>query len=415
MKPLYRNTINLNWEVNPVEQIQNISKEIIRHADYFPKTLSYEDIDRSFKEWVETKIKIVQDDTLLPTMVLFSNQRFSEYLQTWSYTDENNNIRLNFKTITRENNPKHGTILGETYNIPGEQFYTFKSMQAIDESGVKYRIDYKMKQPTPIDLTYKISVFTNRYTTINSFNEIINSIFNAKHDFISPNGHYMSIVLENIGDESEYNIQDRQFFSQSVNIRVRGYIIKESDFKVEENPIAAVICFEGDENRRKKPTINLYEYDICEEDKNNYKPIDIEIDFSFCWPYKGKTKFTIDEPFILTGIEFNQSNNIKKNNIKLYINDLLITDNLYEEAYEGYKLCTDIPTDISSEDYIICDNIPKKQNKKYKFIQYNNEFYKWHKISFLDGDEIILQTEREKRNENAGVLTLNGYNKNHIE
>jgi hypothetical protein len=272
-----------------------------------------------------------------------------------------------------------------------------------------------MKQPTPIDLTYKISVFTNRYTTINNFNEIINSIFNAKHDFISPNGHYMSIVLENIGDESEYNIQDRQFFSQSVNIRVRGYIIKESDFKVEENPIAAVICFEGDENRRKKPTINLYEYDICEEDENNYKPIDIEIDFSFCWPYKGKTKFTIDEPFILTGIEFNQSNNIKKNNIKLYINDLLITDNLYEEAYEGYKLCTDIPTDISSEDYIICDNIPKKQNKKYKFIQYNNKFYKWHKISFLDGDEIILQTEREKRNENAGVLTLNGYNKNHIE
>ena len=139
MKQFYKNFLDLSVTPDPDERRKNISKEIIKHADYLPKTLSYEEIDKSFKEWVENEINIVQDGIKLPTMVLYSNQRFSEYMQTWKYTDENNNIRLNFKTITRDSNPSHGTIVGDTYNIPGDRYYTFKSIQAIDESGKKYR------------------------------------------------------------------------------------------------------------------------------------------------------------------------------------------------------------------------------------------------------------------------------------
>ena len=76
-----------------------------------------------------------------------------------------------------------------------------------------------MKQPTSVDLIYKVSIMTNRYISINNFNETIHTIFNSKQTYISPNGHYMSMTLENISDESEYNIQDRQFFSQSFNVK----------------------------------------------------------------------------------------------------------------------------------------------------------------------------------------------------
>ena len=364
IKQFYKNEINLNWTTNPAERRRNISEEIIRHGDYLPQPLTYEDIDRCFKEWVEEKIKITQDNTLLPTMTLYSGQRFSEYLQTWKYTDENNNVRLNFKTLTRENNPKHGTILNETYNIPGKQFYTLKSIQAIDESGKKYRIDYKMKQPTPVDLVYKVSIFTNKYLTLNTFNEILNTIFNAKHDFICPNGHYMSIVLENISDESEYHVDDRQFFSQSATIKVRGYIINENDFKVEENPIAVITYFEN-EIKRKKPKIELIEYDVA--DNNSTKPIDIEIDFSNHYPYKGKTKFTIDENFTLTSISLSDNSNINVENITLFVNDVLITKNLTTKINEG-------------------------------------------NIFFKDGDEITIQITRNKRSEKCGLLILSGHN-----
>lgn len=412
MKRLYKNKLDLSWTPNPLQRIKDISKEIINHSDYLPKTLSYEDIDRSFKDWVESEIVVIQDGIKLPTMVLYSNQRFSEYMQTWQYTDENNNVRLNFKTVTRENNPSHGTILGDTYNIPGERYYKLKSIPAIDDSGKKYRVDYKMKQPTPVDFNYKISIMTNRYTSINDFNEKIQQLFNARQSYICPNGHYMSITLESISDESEYNIEDRQFFSQTVNVKIKGYIIKESDFIIEENPYTSIVCFEGEQSQRKS-SVELYEYDACfDENENSYKKdIELDVKLSFCYPNKGKSKFTIDEDFILTDLILKDDSNIVDNTIKLYINDVLISDNLLLDAFEGYRKCDNKPYDSTEYNTLMCDELPNKKNRDYKYILYNNEYFIWHQIRFVDGDEITIKTNKIKRHLHDGNLLLKGYNK----
>jgi hypothetical protein len=413
MSNFYKNTFDFTLTPDPKERRDNITKEIVRHADYMPKTVSYEDIDRAFKEWVETKISIIQDGVELPTMVLYSNQRFSEYMQTWKYTDENNNVRLNFKTVTRESNPNHGTIVGETYNIPGDRFYNFKSIHATDENGKKYRLDYKMKQPTAVDLIYKITIMTNRYTTLNDFNETINKIFNGRQSYICPNGHYMSILLENISDESEYNIEDRQFFSQNFTAKVRGYILKEDDFKVEENPIASIICFEGDTAKRRKPTIELYEYDPCfvEEEQYFHKPIEIDVDLSFCYPCHGKTSFTMDEDFILTEFVLKEPNNIQPNYVQLYVNGELVTSDLQSDAYEAYVKCENIPEDATKTNTFESEEMLTSFKKGYKYILYNGEYYSWHQIHFSVDDEIHIVTKRINRYKNTGGFILKGYNR----
>ena len=411
MKRYYKNILDLSITPTPKERRQNISKEIVRLDSYLPKPISYEDIDIAFKQWVENKIPLHYDGIVLPTMVLYSNQRFSEYMQTWKYTDENNNIRLNFKTLTRENNPNHGTIVGDTYNIPGNRFYTVKSEYVIDDSGKEYRLDVKMKQPTAVDLNYKISVMTNKYTIINDFNEIINHLFNSKQEYICPNGHYMSLIVENINDESEYNIEDRQFFSQSFTVKVRGYIIKPEDMRIEENPLSAVICFEGDSGKRRKPTIELSEYDACKEPDTNFyrKKVEIDIDMSFCSKCNGKIKFTMDDNFILTHLELKEPNNIVEDTIELYINDELITNNLLEDAFEGYKLCSN--EEIKSDNILDVEFIPHTNNKNYDYIRYRNDIYKWHQIYFKDGDEILIKTQKIKRYINSSGLLLTGYDR----
>lgn len=413
MSRFYKNTFDFKTTPDPIERKKDITKGIVQHADYLPKTVSYEDIDRAFKDWVEDMVVVVQDGIKLPTMVLYSNQRFSEYSQSWQYTDENNNVRLNFKTVTREANPSHGTIVGDTYNIPGNRFYNFKSIPAIDENGKKYRIDYKMKQPTAVDLVYKISIMTNRYVTLNEFNETVNKLFNARQNYICPNGHFMSITLENISDESEYNIEDRQFFSQNFTAKVKGYILKEDDFKVEENPIASIICFEGDTAKRRKPTIELSEYDPCfiEEEQYYRKPIEIDVDLSYCYPCKGKTKFTIDEDFTLTEFILKESNNIVVDEIKLYVNDELVTDNLYKDAYEGYTKCLHIPIDATENNTFVSEKMLEKFKKGYKYLFYDNEYYFWHKIHFNDGDEIRIETKRINRYINTSGFIIKGYNR----
>ena len=412
MKRDYKNTLDLSYTLNPNEQRNNFINKPLKNSDLLPKTLNYEDIDREFKKWVDEKIVIVQDGIKLPTMVLYSNQRFSEYSQTWQYTDENNNIRLNFKTVTRENNPSHGTILGDTFNIPGNRFYKFKSIEAIDDSGKKYVIEYKMKQPTPVDLIYKVSIMTNKYASINDFNAITNKIFNSRQEYIAPNGYYMSMTLENISDESEYNIQDRQFFSQTFAVKVKGFILQEDDFRIEEKPIATVVCW-GDDGKREKPLIELSEYEptFDENEGYYYKQLEIEIDFSFCYPFKGKTKFTIDEDFTLTNILFEEVNYINKNNIKLYINDDLITNNLLKDSFEGYVECENKPMDSNENNTLKCIEIPIKKNKNTKYITVNDKYYRWNCINFKDGDEIIIETQKLNRYNNCGTITLKGYNK----
>lgn len=424
MKKFYKNIIDFKSIPDPEERRRNISKEIIRHEDYMPKTLTYEDIDRSFKEWVEKNIELIQDGKKLPTMVLYSNQRFSEYMQTWQYTDENNNIRLNFKTVTRENNPSHGTIVGDTYNIPGQRYYTFKTIDAIDESGKEYKIMYKMKQPTAVDLNYKVSVLTNKYITLNEFNERIQQLFNAKQSYICPNGHYMSLTLENISDETEYNIQDRQFFSQTFITKVRGYIIKENDLIVEEVPIHTSICFFGDEGKRKKPSIDVYDENICYNPKEELWETETTVEIeniSFCSPNKGKIKFTWSTEneeydnswFVLSGIEFNENNIIVENDIKLFINDKLISENLLSDAWRGYKKLENKPIDSNNENTLLIENdfLPNEQNIKYKYLLFNNEYYIWYQIKFNEEDEITIQTKKQQnhRYDKVSSLILKGY------
>ena len=105
-----KNTLFLNQPNDPISQRLSYVKEILKDSTFIPKTVKYRDIDEAFVQWVEEELKVVYEEELLPTYALFSNQRYSEYMQMWEGLDDNNNLKLNFKVITRENNPQVGNI-----------------------------------------------------------------------------------------------------------------------------------------------------------------------------------------------------------------------------------------------------------------------------------------------------------------
>ena len=77
MKRFYKNKLNLDITPDPITRRKEILKSTLNHADFLPNPLSYEDIDRAFKEWVENEMKVIQDGIELPTMILFSTQPLS--------------------------------------------------------------------------------------------------------------------------------------------------------------------------------------------------------------------------------------------------------------------------------------------------------------------------------------------------
>ena len=160
-----------------------------------------------------------------------------------------------------------------------------------------------MRQPLCVDLNYKISIITNSYKLINNFNILVNKAFAGRQVYIFPQNHPMPMVIENISDESEYNINDRQFFVQNFKIKLMGYIITEDDFLVEEVPLKYRINFQGGMGKH-KASAEIIEGDVDNGEYYN-KPINVIMNYPLSTDI---CKFTIDTNFNITSL--------KKENIK---------------------------------------------------------------------------------------------------
>ena len=288
-----------------------ILRDILSTSGELPRTVLYEDIDNAFKDWVMNDLEIYSpDNKKFPTMTMFSNQRFSEYSQTWKHVDENKNLLLNFKSITREINPKKGNLHGNSWNTP-QIYYLIDKRKVLDDNGTESLRKIEMKQPTPIDLKYKVSIFTTSYKKVNEFNEKINELFNACQVYIFPNGHPIAMKLDNITDESSYQIDDRQFYAQSYDIIVMGYIISEDDYKVTEVPLKN--CYDFSNLKTVRRTSEVEIEDLEDESKR----------ISICFPTGINTvTFTLDEDFTVT--EMNMEN--VRNGYKIIVNGVNETD-----------------------------------------------------------------------------------------
>ncbi len=290
-----------------VERRRNMSKIILEKAPHFPLTVEYKDIDNAFKEWVENELDISYDGKKLPTFRLFSNQRINEYAQNWSHLDSVGNLLMNFKTITRENNPKHGENQGGSYNIPGDRDYPMFMVPVLQENGQQAYDMYSMKQPFCVDMRYTVSLITNKYELINTINQLILDKFKAINAYIAPNGHYMPMTLEDISDESEYSLDDRKYYSQSFTIRIKAYIIKEGDFTVTKLPSRAIVRLLGIDNKRKSKIeiieddyINNECKDQITESKYHNKAMTLNIYYDIC---ESRVNFEADFNMVISTIE----------------------------------------------------------------------------------------------------------------
>jgi len=263
-----------------------MSKLILEEGTPFPQPIEYSDIDIAVFNWVDKKIDLVYEGERLPTYKLFSTQRISEYSQTWSHTDDYGNIMMNFKTVTRDNNPQKGEITSNYFNIPGHKDFAMFYVPVLQENGTEAYDKYTMKQPFGVNFTYSVSIITNKMELLNEMNEKMHYEFSAIQCYIEPNGHPMSMTLEDISDDSEYTIDDRKYYSQTFKIKVRGYIIRREDYKVERIPSRFVMSSHDSDatgivNRRGKNRKNDERVKFIEETVK-LSPIDALIDDERC-------------------------------------------------------------------------------------------------------------------------------------
>jgi len=219
----------INQNIGP-EKRQDFLDEIDYKGTYLPKSIFYEDIDKSFLEFVDDILEIEVNGKKVPVMFL-TITKWAEFSKTWDFSDKFKNIKLPFITVVRQPDIQVGTNQAGNWNIPGNKLYTY--MKVPNREGGRNGVDmYKIPQPTSVDITYDVRLFCNRMKDLNLFNRTTQLTFQSRQFYIKVNGHPMPIHLEAIGDESQKDDFDRRrFYVQTFEMKVLGYILNEEDFE----------------------------------------------------------------------------------------------------------------------------------------------------------------------------------------
>ena len=208
---------------------------ITKNQPFLPKSVTYEDLDSSFIDFVNKDLALTINGDLVPVIFL-TIQRWAEYARTWKFTDEYKNIKLPFITIVRKPDVQIGTNQSGLWNIPGVPLFTY--MKVASFNGGRNGVDlYKIPQPTAVDLRYEVRLFCNKMRDLNKFNLQIQEAFRARQFYINPAGHPMPLELESIVDESVItDFENRRFYVQNFEVLLKAYVLDEKEFKVVPMP-----------------------------------------------------------------------------------------------------------------------------------------------------------------------------------
>lgn len=309
----FRNNIDINPSKIGFPRRQEILDEIANKGTFLPRGVSEEDMDESFVEFVKNDLSVTVDGEKIPVLFM-TLQRWTEFSKTWQHSDSYQNVQLPIITIVRRPDIQVGKNQAGNYNIPGNKLYTYMKIPTFD--GSRSGVDlYKIPQPTSVDITYEVRLFTKKMRDLNKLNTFIHKTFNAMQAYINVKGHPMPIMLESISDESSIeDLNSRRYYVQLYEMRLMGYILDEADFQV-------------------IPTINrTYTFIELDESKNFHNVIfeptvqGNTVTYTIVFKPRSITEFTFTAQY---NISFTQLKIIENTNrIVIYINNVGVFDGL---------------------------------------------------------------------------------------
>lgn len=210
---------------------ENMKDMIIDHDAYLPKGVMHEDLDMGLKTFVRENLELNLDGKKIP-VIMMGIQGWNEFAKTWQFTDKYKNIMIPFITIVRKPETQYGSNPSLIYNIPVGKTYQYAKVPTWDGNRKGFDI-YKIPQPIPVDIEYEIRIFSYQQRELNKFNSIVLQNFQSRQAYTVVNGHYIPLILDSIGDESQIqDIENKRFYIQNYTIKLQGIILNPDEFEV---------------------------------------------------------------------------------------------------------------------------------------------------------------------------------------
>jgi hypothetical protein len=199
---------------------------------YLPKSVLHADLDRGMLDFVKTDLQVVTAGSIVPMVdILITTQNWSQYTETWTFTDMDYNPTPPFITVVRNPEVKYGTNPSLQYTIPNRKQFYYASVPTWNgnEQGMDI---YTIPQPVPVDINYSVKIVCNRMRELNELNKVVMQKFSSRQAYTFIKGQYVPIVLNNISDESQMTIDSRKYYIQNYDFTMLGYLIDEDEFEV---------------------------------------------------------------------------------------------------------------------------------------------------------------------------------------
>jgi hypothetical protein len=212
---------------------QGLLDMITKSDTNLPESILHDDLDKGFLDYIIKNLKVTTDGKEIPIIEkLLTIQRWGEYTNNWTFTDEDNNITLPFIAIIRKPEVQFGTHAGAQRTIPDRAQFFYASVPKWNGAQLGADI-YTIPQPVPVDISYTVSIVCTKFRDLNKFNKKVMTNFASRQDYTNIKGHYIPIVLESIDDASPVStIDGRRFYLQNYNFTLVGYLMDSEEFQV---------------------------------------------------------------------------------------------------------------------------------------------------------------------------------------
>lgn len=225
---------------------------ITRDGTFLPKSVLHADLDRGMLDFVKNDLQTVTSGKVVPVIdIIITTQNWSQFTESWNFSDLDKNVQVPFISLVRNPEVKYGSNPALIYNIPNRRQYYFATVPTWD--GQRKGIDiYTIPQPVPVDITYSLKFFCNRMRELNQLNKIVMQTFASRQAYTFIKGHYVPIILTNVGDNSVLDLDKRKYYVQSYDFLMMGFLIDEEEFEVKPAISRTVQLLETDSTKRRR-------------------------------------------------------------------------------------------------------------------------------------------------------------------
>lgn len=145
--------------------------------------------------------------------------------------DNDKNVPTPYITVRRIDK-QAGTRLGKKFRVPQPRKFRYMNVPILDEGQVIY-LQFRMPEPTNVDMTYEVALFTKYRVDVNVYDEQVLKNFASRQEYLNIKGNPIPLLFEGFAEANPIeNIDGDRFFVSKYALKTLGFIQDEKEFEI---------------------------------------------------------------------------------------------------------------------------------------------------------------------------------------